>query len=249
MMKTLFIFPSFLYIFFLSSCITSFQTTQNAKTLQPRHFEYDGNIGLFRCDAGIRGGITKRMDMGIYLYPTIALFDENLAGASADIKYRIYSGTGNYFLSSGFGFGLGSEWLIIYSVAMYEHGDLDGAVAQSLGDPALDLYLSVYNTFSFSTGENRGVNIFCNPFLIYRLGRYKGYKEFEYEKINDVYPGVSLGTIWDFPKMSFSLNLTYMYYYNNHIELDFDPYIGHDEFQGIEGTLGINGLFSHKKRE
>ena len=168
-------------LLFFSSCVTSFETGQEAATLSVKNLAVGADLGAMKMAANIRYGLFNKLDLGVSCNFNFPDADKNGAvfpEFSTDCKWQFIGTPDKHFvIATGVGFGTGVErttlWNEIYSPsedeAWYNYGGI-----------SFDGYLPLY--FSYYLREKNSFWSFnCNPYIVYRFG------------FNDEYTGLGPG--------------------------------------------------------
>ncbi|MBC8048116.1 MAG: hypothetical protein H7Y00_15060 [Fimbriimonadaceae bacterium] len=193
------------------------QTTQLAETLPKNTLEAGIEAGFFRIDAGVRYGVVKNLDAGVYYCFNLLQFTE-IPQLSFDMKYQLTKDPEAHFVfATGAGYGIGTDWLRNYIKAENEDNSNLG-LKQNFAEATNDFYLPLYFTYY---GDDYDNGFYINPFCLYRAYEdhyYDGIaQEFKSEAIQDFLPGLSAGTFRVNNKWLLSINYTFLYYYANNI--------------------------------
>ncbi len=212
----------FLLPVLLSGCMTSFDLTQEARTLEPHTVSLRGTAGSAEVTTGVRYGIKEGWDAGAYY--SVNYFAPSVTGMqSLDTKIRLINDP-RYIISTGIGIGSGSDYLPGY-LKSTENTDKEIDHAAEFFHRSIDVLLPVYCTRYFDV-----CTVYANIFGIYRIADREG------NPINTIYPGFSIGVI-DILKntsLRFNTGISYTYYYAKDV-----PYPNNNPKKYLDGAAHV----------
>lgn len=188
--------PAIMMMF--SSCLTSFETGQEAATLPKKDLAVGADFGVLKIAANARYGLFNKLDLGASCnFNFVDDDDKNIMFPefSIDSKWQFFESPAKRFvISSGLGFGTGVErttiWNEIYSPP-------EDYAWYYFGGTALDGYLPLYFSYYIIEGDTHW-SFNCNPYLVYRFGFHDGYTGLGpgdtftgYQKMDQVFGGTA----------------------------------------------------------
>lgn len=180
-----------------SSCVTSFETGQEAATLPRKDLAAGFDVGIWKAAVTFRYGLLNKFDLGASCDFNLMDLSPNrgFPQFSTDCKWQFLGTPEKHFvLATGLGFGTGVDRTWLYNEDYY-HSEEEGW--SIYGGRSLDGYLPLYFSYYLVRPQARWSFNF-NPYLVYRFGFYDKFDSWApgddytgYRSLNQVFGGTA----------------------------------------------------------
>jgi len=199
MRKNIFLLTFIAVVLFLTSCVTSFETGQEAATLTKNDLAVGFDAGSMKAALSARYGLIDKLDLGTSCNFRFNEFSGKASSisVSGDFKWQFFGEPANHFvLATGAGFGTGIERTTLWN-ELYEPGEDEAWYRY--GGTSYDAYLPLYFSYYISSKDGKDlISLNCNPYIVYRFGFYDNYTGLGpgdaftgYQKLDQVYGGTA----------------------------------------------------------